>query len=107
MLLKILIFIAGSPRPLSGVLSMTRLRSFQTKSQRDEPSGKTPDGAGAAAWRVMPHILFMPVGLTEAEKIEWEEEHTSPAALAAAGIPSNALIVMVTWFGSKDQTPPA
>ena len=55
----------------------------------------------------MPHILFMPVGLTEAEKIEWEEEHTSPAALAAAGIPSNALIVMVTWFGSKDQTPPA
>ena len=55
----------------------------------------------------MPHILFMPVGLTEAEKIEWEEEHPSPAALAAAGIPSNALIVMVTWFGSKDQTPPA
>jgi len=54
---------------------------------------------------VMPHTLFMPFDLSEAEKIEWDEEHTSHAALAAAGIPPNGSIILVTFFGSKDDTP--
>ena len=52
-----------------------------------------------------PHVIFMPVRLTEAEKAAWEEEHTSPAALAAAGILPDSLIVVVPWYGSKDHTP--
>ena len=54
---------------------------------------------------VKPHILFMPADLTEAEKVAWEEENTSSAALAAAGVPSNAQVIVVVFFGPKDRTP--
>jgi hypothetical protein len=52
-----------------------------------------------------PHLFVMPFGLTEAEKSVWEDEHTSPAALAAAGISPDAPIILVTFSGAKDETP--
>jgi hypothetical protein len=54
-----------------------------------------------------PRLFVMPVALTEAVKIVWEEEHTSPAALTAAGISPDAPIILITVVGSNDDTPVA
>ncbi len=53
------------------------------------------------------HYYFLPFDLSEAEQAEWHETHTSPAARAAAGIPPNAQIIVVTWYGSMADTPSA
>jgi hypothetical protein len=53
------------------------------------------------------HLFFLPFDLSEAEEISWHEEHISPTALAATGISPNAKIMVVKWFGSVDDTPPA
>jgi hypothetical protein len=52
------------------------------------------------------YVVSVPYTASDPADAEWREQHISPAALAAAAVSPNALVIVRHWYGTPSDAPP-